>query len=309
MNTRQLTPTEIRIRDAVNKLPGAASPEIGKAVGMSMSSASGYLTKLAADGFVDRKQDPNSGGTIRFLYYPLQPDGKQTCGAPLPPKASPSLVKRVTSLQDSKKAATFSVIGRSTSPKPRPEPKAELAPFGIEHALAGITNMMADNILAGVQERVLGGLVENVVEQVTATIADKVADQVAVAVDRAVSTAIANVEARIAAAFSAKAPVVQKAPDTKRPRIMVIGGTDAQNAEVEKEFGDSLDIRFVTSEQTKNPSSWRDRVNGVARVVVMTKWISHSAMDVIDKKKYVPVNGGMTDLKNRLTELYVELAK
>ena len=287
--------TDADILAAVRKNPGADSGAIGRAVGLSMEAASSRLSTLAKQHKIDRKRDPNTT-KVKYLNYPKAEAGQKSIIRQPPPVAPGDL------------RVKFSTV-KPRPPEPAPAPEKSSETPGIEQALAGITSMMADNILAGVQERVLGGLVENVVEQVTATIADKVADQVAVAVDRAVSTAIANVEARIAAAFSAKAPMVQKAPDTKRPRIMVIGGTDAQNAEVEKEFGDSLDIRFVTSEQTKNPSSWRDRVNGVARVVVMTKWISHSAMDVIDKKKYVPVNGGMTDLKNRLTELYVELAK
>ena len=285
--------TDADILAAVRKNPGADSGAIGRAVGLSMEAASSRLSTLAKQHKIDRKRDPNTT-KVKYLNYPkAEAEAGQKSIIRQPPPVAPGDLK-----------VKFSTV-KPRPPEPAPAPEKSSESPGIEQALAGITGMMADNILAGVQERVLGGLVENVVEQVTATIAD----QVAVAVDRAVSTAIANVEARIAAAFSAKAPMVQKAPDTKRPRIMVIGGTDAQNAEVEKEFGDSLDIRFVTSEQTRNPSSWKDRVNGVARVVVMTKWISHSAMDVIDKKKYVPVNGGMTDLKNRLTELYVELAK
>lgn len=289
--------TDADILAAVRKNPGADSGAIGRAVGLSMKAASSRLSTLAKQHKIDRKRDPNTT-KVKYLNYP-KAETQQKSLIRQPPPVSPGDLK-----------VKFSAVKPRPVEEPQPVEKAREVP-GIEQALAGITNMMADNILAGVQDRVLGGLVENVVERVTATIADKVADQVAVAVDRAISTAVANVEARIAAAFSATASsgAAQKAPDPKRPRIMVIGGTDAQNAEVEKEFGDSLDIRFVTSEQTKNPSSWKDRTNGVTRIVVMTKWISHSAMDVIDKKKYVPVNGGMTDLKNRLTELYVELAK
>jgi hypothetical protein len=88
---------------------------------------------------------------------------------------------------------------------------------------------------------------------------------------------------------------------------MILGLGGAQQEEVRREFGKELDLRLYDFETAQNPARWKSAVDGMDFIVVMIKHSLHRATDIVSSHKgYIPVNGGLSGLRNRLTELYVE---
>jgi hypothetical protein len=296
MTDNNLTDTDKAIIRAIERKPGMASPDIGRAVGLSMAAASTRLTRLASIGAVDRKQDPNSGKQARYLYYPLQATGQQAQGSPLPPSAVPKAKGTVRAIPETLRAQPVETPAKPTD---------------IESAIVNLTGLIADRIMTGVSQVVVDRLADSIVDRVTQRIGERMATEVTASVDRADGTALFNVEQRITAAFAGaqRVETQQKFVPAKRPRVLIIGLTDAQFSEIENEFGKEFDFRHVDSTSTRNPATWKDKVANSQYIIMMTKFISHSAHDVLGGKKPIMVNGGMSDLRNHLTELYVEITK
>ena len=272
MTYKHLSKSDQLIVDVIRANPGLSSPEIAERLGITMAATSSRLTHITnVGGLVERKVDPRRAS--RYIYYALP-----------------------------------------WMQAPAPEPVTAPTPT-LESALAGITGMLADRILSSVSQDVVERLADSVVERVAARIGERMSQEVSSAVEQAMNDAVAQVEQRLAGLL-ARTPLESMRTDVKqsftpvaprKPRVMIIGLTDAQASDIGKEFGNEFDLRFVTSEATRNPATWRASVGGCQYVIAMTKFISHSAMDVV--KKPILVNGGLTDLRNRLTELYVEIAK
>lgn len=103
-----------------------------------------------------------------------------------------------------------------------------------------------------------------------------------------------------------RAEVSSKPEEVRRkPKLLVVGPLPAQADILKSKFVDKLDLRFVSSQEgTKVMSS---RINGVDKVVLMTGFISHahqqSAMQLKGRDNVVLVDGGMTSLAKRLSEM------
>lgn len=290
--------TDSQILEAVRKNPGSDSGKIGAAVGLSMAAASSRLSTLFTGKSVDRKQDPSTT-KIKYLYYPLP--AKKTVGGvqPTPPAPAP---------RESVQAPVQAPVQASP---------ASTAPaqqvIDIEGAIVNLTGLLADRIMAGVSDVVVDRIADSVIERVVHRIGNRMTSEVTASVDRAVGAALTSVEQRIASAFASGAQRIetqQKFVPAKRPRVLIVGLQGEQESAIERKFGKEFDLRFVSSDRTANPSKWKDKTHGVSHIIHMTKWGSHAAMPFISKHPgYIPLNGGVTDLENRLTELYVEITK
>jgi hypothetical protein len=313
--TYHITAHDQKILDAIARNPGLASPDIGYAVGLPMSQASGRLSRLTANKLVDRKQDPKSGQLVRYLYYPLQVTGLQAAGTVLPPSAREIQTRPYKAPTPQVESATI----RVTAPRreddlpldePTPVARAPLSPmtFDIEGAIRGISHSIATRILQGIDDHVIDHLADSVVARVSARIGDRMVEEVSGSVDRAVGTALSNVEARINAAFTKRVvPEPVRLAPSKKLRIMVLGLLGNQQEEIRREFGKEIELRFIDTDATRNASSWKGAIGGMDYVIAMIKWMPHVATNILSSHKgYIPINGGLSDLSNRLTEIYVE---
>ena len=127
------------------------------------------------------------------------------------------------------------------------------------------------------------------------------------------TTSLANQFAASLAAKLAAAVESQLAPPqgggkgtVRKPRVTVVGLLPGQAALIEKEFGDAVELHFVTSDQTAS-----QKLKGLCRtsaaVLTMTGFISHAAEDLIKANggNLIRVQGGMSSLRDAITEAYV----
>lgn len=94
--------------------------------------------------------------------------------------------------------------------------------------------------------------------------------------------------------------------DTQRKRkVMVIGGTGQQAAILQQEFGKLLDLRFKSSD-TATPHVVASAVE-MDHVLAWTDFISHHMTEALTAAnvKYIAVRGGMSAVREKLTEIYV----
>ena len=92
-----------------------------------------------------------------------------------------------------------------------------------------------------------------------------------------------------------------------KPRITIVGLLPRQERDILKEFGDTLDIRFFTVESNR-VNTLKEKIKSSEAVFVMIKFINHNISNIAkDHTNYIPVNGGMSDLQDAITNFYMEL--
>lgn len=93
------------------------------------------------------------------------------------------------------------------------------------------------------------------------------------------------------------------------PRIAVVGLLNDQKHMIEREFGDAFDLRMYDSDAAKG-KGFSDVASNCRAVVVMTAFMNNGIESAVKAagSRLVRVNGGMTGLRNTLTELFVSLA-
>lgn len=98
-------------------------------------------------------------------------------------------------------------------------------------------------------------------------------------------------------------------PKPAKPKVCIVGLLGDQKRMIEKEFGPVFDLRIYESGGHTNYGGreFIDAISRVDHIVVMTSFIGHSAENAIRavKAKPVRVTGGMTNLRDRLTEIFV----
>jgi len=102
------------------------------------------------------------------------------------------------------------------------------------------------------------------------------------------------------------APSPQPKPPVKpKPRVVVVGALGEQARMLEQEFGDALDIRCLD----KNVTDFRLRqvAETARKVVLWTNFVGHHHQNNIPRDKLEPVTGGMTKMREKLTEIYANL--
>ena len=101
-------------------------------------------------------------------------------------------------------------------------------------------------------------------------------------------------------------PFVAAAADAVKerpPSILVVGLRGGQAPQIKAEFGDKLDLRFCTSDQSKD--QLRSMTEQADTTIAITDFLSHSHTDIIKarSKRYVESAGGMTHLRQELARL------
>lgn len=129
--------------------------------------------------------------------------------------------------------------------------------------------------------------------------------------DRFISTAVERMQDSIRKSLrqeiSSLLPDLRMKPTTSKKKIAIIGLLKRQEQLIKREFGNEFDLRFYKPNKIGSSSTIVDMCKQADHVVVMLGFISHSNEDSIRRvaKSYIRVPGGMTNLRDKLTELYV----
>lgn len=93
-------------------------------------------------------------------------------------------------------------------------------------------------------------------------------------------------------------------PPVIKPRIGILGLLPAQVEAIEREFGDVFNLHYWKEEG----SSTLKAIGRTSEIVFVTRWCSHSATETLKSvgATWRFVEGGLSELKNLLTALYVE---
>lgn len=96
-----------------------------------------------------------------------------------------------------------------------------------------------------------------------------------------------------------------RADKTPKPRVLVVGLLNDQTSMIEKEFRDCLDLRFLRAGAPSQ--AIRSAAASCDHIACMTGFIDHPTDTLLRKAgaTYHGVAGGMTRLRDALTELYV----
>jgi hypothetical protein len=90
---------------------------------------------------------------------------------------------------------------------------------------------------------------------------------------------------------------------TKMKRVVVAGSLNSQGNVIAKEFGEKLDLRFWTKDQSND--TLRSMLQHADAAVAMVGFLSHPQDNIIKSSKvmYIPVSGGVTQVKLTLQKL------
>lgn len=102
-------------------------------------------------------------------------------------------------------------------------------------------------------------------------------------------------------------PVLSLAPPVAPLRkIAIIGLLAAQKQVIEKEFSQAFDIRFYETDDAKG-RAFGDAVSRCEAAFLMISFINHSIESAVKATgtRIIKVPGGMSSLRDKLTELYV----
>jgi hypothetical protein len=99
-------------------------------------------------------------------------------------------------------------------------------------------------------------------------------------------------------------------PQARKPRIGIASLLDQQAAMIEREFSQVLDLRIIKSGDGRGARQIGEALASCDVVVGLVNFMGHSMEAAIKAKgaKVVKVGGGMTALREKLTELYVQSA-
>lgn len=91
------------------------------------------------------------------------------------------------------------------------------------------------------------------------------------------------------------------APRNRKPRVLIVGLLNQQEQDMTKAMGELLNLDFVKSEHHK---TLEDKARNADLVVLMTKFISHSHTEAVQRvnEHVVFRNGGVSELKRYLTQ-------
>lgn len=90
---------------------------------------------------------------------------------------------------------------------------------------------------------------------------------------------------------------------TKLKRVVVAGTLSSQAHAIEKEFGEKLDLRFWSKDQSND--TLRSMLQSADAAVAMVGFLSHPQDNIIKSSKvmYIPVSGGVASIKMSLQKL------
>lgn len=142
----------------------------------------------------------------------------------------------------------------------------------------------------------------NPLDQAIEHLVSAIMDTVMARVGPAIESKIADRIEQIAANLS---PKESKEAKQHLPKVLIAGLLPSQASMIEKEFKQCFDISFVDANSTTN--LLKSRAANAQHTLVMADFISHRHTDAIKSVGASPViiRGGMSTLRNSLTELYV----
>lgn len=108
------------------------------------------------------------------------------------------------------------------------------------------------------------------------------------------------------------APAAEAPPARTKPRVVVVGLLDSQGAMIQREFSDAFDLTIYAGSELRGKSKgFIGKVISADHVLVMTRFVGHSAEDLVRAAgaKAIRVTGALTELRDRLTALFVELGE
>lgn len=169
---------------------------------------------------------------------------------------------------------------------PVPPPKAQAPipapaePTGLDGAIAKLVDALVTRITTDVQDRV------------EALVADSVEPKLVSMIERMTAN-VGKVTA---------IPVSRP----KLARVLIVGLLPEQQHMIAREFSDTLDTRFVGSND--NVNLMKSNASQAAKVFVMADFISHTSIAAIQSvgADVAIVKGGMTHLRDALAAFYIE---
>lgn len=140
-----------------------------------------------------------------------------------------------------------------------------------------------------------------VVDDLLEALADAVAIKFAEAFRRSMQRQLREIAPAIAEQLQLEPP---QSRQSKRS-LLVVGLLPAQAETMRKRFGDRLDLRFVSSQET--PQVISSRIGNSDKVILMTNFINHShqnaAMQAAGRDNVLLVTGGISSLTKQLDRL------
>lgn len=179
-----------------------------------------------------------------------------------------------------------------------PEFKPFVRPIPAEEAAAPV---VAPMVPASTLDGAIEGLVSALVARITTDVQTRVEELVAESIEPRLVGMIERMTAKVGGK-----PTAIPVSKPKLPRVLIVGLLPEQQHMIGKEFGDTLDTRFVGTNE--NAKVLKSNAAQADRVFAMQDFISHSTVEAIVSASGVTpvvVQGGMTHLRDALTSYYV----
>jgi hypothetical protein len=143
------------------------------------------------------------------------------------------------------------------------------------------------------------------------TVAQKLADAFAAAIEIRLASALEGIKTYVGTRADAFDPVPThdaippEQAQPRKPRIGAVGLLHTQEAEIRREFEDTYDIRFWTTDCALR--ALKPIAVGCEAVFVHTRHISHSVSEVLKSNgaKIVWCDGGISGMKDAIVSYYV----
>ncbi len=140
--------------------------------------------------------------------------------------------------------------------------------------------------------------IDTMIESIAASIAKQIAEGVYAKLAKELAQPVAQPRLTFTIPPEPEAPLMDK------PRIGIVGLLPQQQECINREFGDTFELRYWKDEST----SALKALGRSCELVFITKWAGHSISETLTSvgATWRMVHGGLSDLKDALTALYVE---
>jgi len=170
---------------------------------------------------------------------------------------------------------------------------------------------MLNHIAADIAQQIVGRVKDHIALELTSLIPEvRAGDQTPEvrAGDQILETLISNAAKPSVDELRCRAAATLPAPRLKR--VLVCGLMPQQAGLIQNEFNDCLDVRFWNDSTGDGPDSLKGLCKSSEAVFLHTNHSSHRVDTTIRQHapRFVRVTGGMTQMREALTEFYAEAA-
>ena len=146
-----------------------------------------------------------------------------------------------------------------------------------------------DTLIKAIGAKVAGVLIHSIGEHLQEAIMQRVTD------------ALGHVAINVPAVLPEGVTRLHSAPRHRKPRVLIVGLLNQQEQDMTRAMGELLSLDYAKSEHHKG---LEDKARNADLVVLMTKFISHSHMETVQRvnEHIVCRNGGVSELKRWLTQ-------